>query len=126
MAFEKISKRPTTRFATAPDYIGLSCSKAGGGKLTGRFVFGGAVMSQMDVRPKDRVDLARGTGEDAGLLRLSKGDSAGWAIQPFKNTSRGILTVPALAAKKPYKAAPVEYKIKDGTLYITLPEWARG
>lgn len=131
MAFEKIVKQNSgDRSFRDPNRIGMSCTKVGRGKLAARLIFAGGVMSRMSLGPKSKIDIERGTNEDAGLLRVSRSDGAGFILQSLKGatTVHGpstILALAALAAKEPHRAAPVEYEIKDGAIYITLPEWAR-
>lgn len=123
MAFEKIVKGQHGGRETS-NIVSMSCTKGGRKYLTATVIIGNAITDVLRWERKDKILAERGTGEHTGTLRLSNGFPSGFTLDRAGQRSRIAIT--ALAAAEVRPIAPVEYETRDGALYITLPEWARG
>ena len=123
MAFKTIEKIKTGGTPLVGITVGLQ--KVGHARHdVAVFSFGHALVEELGWAAANKITVALGDGIDAGVVCLSNGALSGFVLQ-LGNRGGGksfALLVRALASSMPAKRTYCQHKIKDGALYITLPE----
>lgn len=85
--------------------------------------FGSDVLAAVSWITGDKVAVAFGTEGVKSILRVNK-DDAGYTIHRCGHGVAGYVWLTIEASNKLNKATPCTYTIKDGTVYIDLPQFA--
>ena len=106
-----------------------------GGKLNSHSIarvrLAGDVCSRLKISPGSRLNLELGNGVSTGMLKLIKAKDESLGGFMLSKTAGGagkrhggVVSVSELSDGEKHHQEKVPHKIKNGVLYITLPEWA--
>ena len=90
------------------------------GRCAACIILGADVLNKMGWKRGIRIEAAQNAGE----LRLRRGDLSGFVLVQGRRSQSAQLCITTLAGTKPMPRKAVPHKIKNGALYITLPDWA--
>ena len=116
MGFEVIERRPGGTLT-----IGVSIASvcALNGSDIARVGLGRDILGKLGWKGGARIGVAQNGRE----LRLRR-DPAGFTLIQGGRSIAAYLNLTALASPKPMPRKAVKHRIKNGALYITLPDWA--
>ncbi len=106
-----------------PSTVAMSCVGAAGSRRhIAVIVIGAAILTELGWKRGDRLALTLGDQTDSGWIELA------CANLGFRLTRAGpnrlALSTGALADDQKHSVGTVDHRVKNGALYVRLPEWA--
>ena len=126
MAFKQVVSPFSGRPRAHPSAVSVSSIKHGGRRGYATCIAVGAViLTELGWERGQRVQAVLGDKRDLGWIKLKRNDLMGFALVKYgANSTRAAIRIARLGHNGKRLSEIVEHKIKNGALYVRLPDWA--